>query len=96
MPTIENIKNLLEDSFSQFLNTGNYLIEHNLHEQTISTELVLHCIQVYDRDIPNNKEDNYDKYLDFLNYDDLRNPMEYREKNKEFVTKSVLSKDKKK
>lgn len=47
-------------------------------------------LQVYNLNTPGKTEDDYEKYLDFLNYDEMNDPIEYREKNKEFINKSVF------
>lgn len=54
---------------------------------------ICRMIQVCNRSITDDLEDNYEKYLDFFNFDYMNKPEAYIDKNKAFIYKKVLSKE---
>ncbi|MFV0626867.1 MAG: hypothetical protein ACK5N8_05930 [Alphaproteobacteria bacterium] len=48
---------------------------------------ICRMLQVCKSSITNNHEYDYEKYLDFLNYEEMKAPSAYREKNKDFLYK---------
>ena len=88
----------LQDFYLPSISTLRDITYHTAKDrETIKKEIaktiqfkICRMLQVYNLNTPGKTEDDYEKYLDFLNYDEMNDPIEYREKNKEFINKSVF------